>query len=138
MRAFIVRWLSLMPGSSPLRSRTSSKQPPEHRPTGAPGDYRAVALRTQGAACRAARALAGKRMLIAEAPPLPLPGCTQANCACHYKHHADRRREEPRRAVDVGLSGTYYAGPERRSGLDRRQSHRATTDDDYYGYMRRR
>lgn len=138
MRAFIVRWLSLVPVGKNARTRTSAKKPPAHRPAAERGDYRAVELRTHGPACRAARALAGKRVLIAEAPPLPLPNCAQSRCSCYYKHHADRRRDEPRRRADVGVSGTFYSGPERRSGLDRRQSHRAAADDDYYDYMRRR
>lgn len=135
MRNFIVRWLSLVPLPRVKRTSGTAQRP---KPSAGPGSspYRAVELRAQGPACRGARALAGKRMLAAEAPALPLPGCT-LRCACYYKNHADRRSSEPRRLADAGVSGSFYMGPERRSGLDRRIGRRSA-EDNYYDYMRRR
>ena len=132
---FIVRWLSLAPFRRETQHQHAAK---DGGVRAAPSklSYRAVELRTRGPACAAARELAGKRLLVAEAPPLPLADCN-ARCMCYYEAHADRRRDEPRRAADLGVSGSFYAGPERRSGLDRRQTHRAA-EDSYYDYMRRR
>src|SRR5690606_5179416 len=100
MRPFILRWLSLVP----VRKREPAPRPETRtdapvRPR--PGDFRAVELKTHGTACRAARAWLGKRILVADAPTLPLADCTLPRCVCYYKHHADRRRDEPRRAADV-------------------------------------
>lgn len=135
MPNFIVRWLSL----TRLRkdkSATDRRRAKSEPAAGEAHSYRSVELRTRGVACREAKARAGKRVLATEAPPLPLKGCT-LRCSCYYKEHADRRDSEPRRLVDVGMSGSFYTGPERRSGRDRRRAERSS-DDDYYDYMRRR
>jgi hypothetical protein len=136
MRNFIVRWLSLVPRRREKHGAAQPRTEDTGRGAREPASYRAVELRTQGSACRAAKALAGKRMLVAEAPTLPLQGC-MLRCSCYYKPHADRRTSEPRRLADVGVSGSFYNGPERRSGLDRRLGSRGA-DDNYYDYMRRR
>ena len=93
--------------------------------------YAATELRVHGHACKAARALSGKRFLVAEAPKLPLETCN-VRCRCTYQHHSDRR-QEPRRSFDVGVTSE-YSGKERRSGLDRR-GHRADEASDYYSFM---
>ena len=36
----------------------------------------------------------GKRSLVANAPPLPVPSCTAERCNCKYVHHDDRRDTE--------------------------------------------
>jgi hypothetical protein len=138
MANFIVRWLSLVPMRREKHAarRERSGGPSGPAPHGASQSYRAVELRTHGPACRPAKALAGKRMLVADAPALPLEGC-KMRCACYYQQHADRRSSEPRRLADIGVSGNYYTGPERRSGLDRRISGTGA-EDNYYDYMRRR
>ena len=136
MPNFIERWLSLTRLRRPDKQSTDRRRVQE-RAIGEGKSYRSVELRTRGVACRDAKSLAGKRILIDEAPPLPLKGCT-LRCTCYYKEHPDRRDSEPRRIVDVGMSGTFYAGPERRSGLDRRRRHRDAEHDGYYDYMRRR
>lgn len=137
MANFIVRWLSLVPlrreKHAARRERSGGESGPAPH---AAQSYRAVELRTQGPACRQAKALAGKRMLVADAPALPLAAC-KLRCVCYYQPHADRRSSEPRRLADIGVSGSYYTGPERRSGLDRRISG-AGAEDNYYDYMRRR
>ncbi|HEY8518713.1 MAG TPA: hypothetical protein VIN61_01435 [Gammaproteobacteria bacterium] len=135
---FITRWLSLVP----LRRKTATDKRSKKRPSGeAPAlrsrSYRAVELRSRGSPCEAARKLMGRRMLVEEAPPLPLKGC-RSRCACYYEPHADRRRDEPRRRADVGITSSFYVGPERRSGLDRRIAKRPPQEEDYYDYVRRR
>ncbi|HEX6996990.1 MAG TPA: hypothetical protein VF322_02530 [Gammaproteobacteria bacterium] len=136
--SIITRWLSLVPlrrtAATDKRSRTRTEAT---APTPRPRTYEAVELRSRGRACQAARELMGRRMLVEEAPPLPLKGCA-LRCACYYKQHADRRRDEPRRKADVGITSSFYVGPERRSGLDRRAGKRPPLEDDYYDYMRRR
>jgi hypothetical protein len=94
--------------------------------------YQAVEIRAHMNSCAQAKALAGKRFLVAEAPALPLDQCN-ASCRCTYKNHADRRHD-PRRSSDVGVSSRFYIGAERRSGMDRRLGDRRR--DDYFGYMR--
>jgi hypothetical protein len=136
--SFITRWLSLVPlRKSTALAKRSTKDNERYRDPFEPRSYRAVELRTRGVACAQAKALLGHRMLAAEAPALPLRGCN-IRCTCYYKSHADRRRSEPRRLVDAGITSSYYVGPERRSGFDRRQSHYHGQDEDYYDYMRRR
>jgi hypothetical protein len=121
--------------------RGSAKDRAAHRLQGGPRpveprSYAAVGIRVGAVACKSARALAGKRFLVAEAPSLPLQSCN-VHCKCTYRSYDDRR-QEPRRSADVGVSSRFYVGSERRSGLDRRLSHRLGGDDDYFGFMRQR
>jgi hypothetical protein len=140
MRHFIVRWLSLVAlrreSSGGDRAGRIDPSSDMGRSARQPAAFRSVELRTQGTPCGEAKALAGKRILVAEAPSLPLQSCT-LRCSCYYKPHDDRRDPEPRRRIDAGMSGTFYAGPERRSGHDRR-SRNYSAEDNYYDYMRRR
>jgi hypothetical protein len=41
--------------------------------------------------CESALAIAGKRLLKSEAPPLPLEGCPHKKCLCAYIQYDDRR-----------------------------------------------
>lgn len=85
--------------------------------------WHAVSVVTGEHACDAAQALRDRRVLSADAPQLPLGECQHpASCACHYRHHADRRRER-RRARDNGLPNRKFAGDERRG---ERRGRRAT------------
>jgi hypothetical protein len=100
----------------------------------APDRYAAVAIRPCRRACKEARAIADRRFLIDEAPRLPLPACN-VHCRCAYETYPDRR-DEMRRAVDAGISGTFYLGPDARAGLERRISDRGGADRSYYEFMR--
>ena len=85
--------------------------------------FHAVSILSPLHNCAAAREFEGKRFLAAEAPRLPLPGCTAATCTCRYAHHEDRR-QGPRRSSDVtGRSHGYWSGMEKR-----RQGGRRITD----------
>jgi hypothetical protein len=56
------------------------------------GDRRAVSIRCTAGSCAAVAALKRKRFIAAEAPRLPLPGCTRPeDCACEYEFVAERR-----------------------------------------------
>jgi hypothetical protein len=86
--------------------------------------YRAVSIQCRDNGCAAAKALAGKRLLTATAPTLPVPGCDAANCQCSYSHHGDRRAEDDDRRSVHGLRTELYtrtAGEERRERRGRRK-----------------
>lgn len=69
--------------------------------------------------CQAAEALAGERILSADAPRLPLAECSNPNgCSCTYRHYTDRR-SDPRREWDIGLPER-FRDDDRRSGRGRR------------------
>jgi hypothetical protein len=75
--------------------------------------YHAVTIAPGLRACEAAKAVARKRFLSAEAPDLPLQGCSCSTCACRYEHHDDRRNGQ-RRARDMGVSIDGYDATEKR------------------------
>ena len=60
--------------------------------------YQAVSIAQNPDSCMAARRLAEQRFLAPQAPALPLPGCDQPHCMCHYAYHDDRRELGDRRA----------------------------------------
>jgi hypothetical protein len=86
-------------------------------------EYHAVSVKPGAYACAAANNIAGQRFLATEAPDLPLPECSAAECDCHFIHHNDRRTGKDRRSpfTSGGLAaatGTFSG--ERRKGEDRR------------------
>jgi len=93
----------------------SKTEPPPKRK---PNQYHAVSVVAGPQACAVARALADKRFISREAPPLPLAGCTQEHCDCRYAHHEDRRKG-PRRASEMGVAVDGYVGRDKRSGPKR-------------------
>lgn len=85
--------------------------------------YASVSIGSEDAACAAARDLAGKRYLVTEAPPLPLPECDAQQCTCGYFNYRDRRSFlSNRRAVSrlASVAEKPYPGENRREGADRR------------------
>jgi hypothetical protein len=88
--------------------------------------YHCVSIVAKAQGCAAAKQLKGVRMLSAEAPRLPLPGCERgADCDCTYRHHDDRRAG-PRRAEERGR----LAGPWSMTDRRHRGGRRATDFDD--------
>jgi hypothetical protein len=86
--------------------------------------YRAASVLVQGCACNGAKAIRGKRYLIADVPIIPLPECNQSQCQCRYVRHEDRRKKDERRAL-YSLQSDLYAVNEksdRRRGRGRRKS----------------
>lgn len=63
--------------------------------------YAAVKVMPAPGACKAAKRLSEQVYLAAEAPPLPLPGCT-LECNCRYQYLDDRRQAD-RRAPGGGV-----------------------------------
>jgi hypothetical protein len=85
--------------------------------------YHAVSIAPSlGNSCRAATRHAGKRFLSEEAPTLPLPECTAAQCTCRYQHHEDRRSGSRRSADVAGSAGRFWPGAEKRDGRGRRET----------------
>ena len=55
-------------------------------------DFRCVQVNAHGpGSCAAVRAIAGKRFLPDEIPPLPLADCDVPSCGCSYELFSDRR-----------------------------------------------
>ncbi|MDR2014815.1 MAG: hypothetical protein LBP99_04235 [Azoarcus sp.] len=53
--------------------------------------FRAVELQICDDPCESSLAIAGKRLLKSEAPPLPLERCPHKKCLCTYIQYDDRR-----------------------------------------------
>jgi hypothetical protein len=81
--------------------------------------YHAVSILTGPNACEASRRFKGMRFLSQQAPRLPLPTCTSAQCDCRFRHHNDRRAG-PRRRSDQGMMSGLFDGNERRRRGGRR------------------
>ena len=91
--------------------------------------YRAIAIATGENPCAAANDIAGQRFLMSErnVPPLPLPNCDAAKCACTYSHFEDRRDKDGDRRGPVGLNSElhrYRGQVEQRKTRGRRASDR--------------
>jgi len=86
--------------------------------------FHAVEIRCTKNACHAAQDTHGERYLSAEAPPLPLDKCDRPDrCRCRYQHYKDRR-DDSRRAVEIGLPT--QSDPER---VERRQVEGRRSED---------
>src|SRR5215217_1713643 len=94
---------------------------PARPPPKAGGRFGGVEIRTRSAACRAAHALEGTRFLSKNAPTLPLPDCTAAQCSCTFSKLTDRRTEG-RRLEHGGLSASFFLATNRRARQDRRRA----------------
>jgi hypothetical protein len=86
------------------------------------GDFRAVSLAPSVRCCAAAKHATGRRVLLREAPRLPLEGCTvPANCSCKFRKDADRR-DSDRRLLGSTETNRWFAGSERRERGGRRST----------------
>jgi hypothetical protein len=119
--AAMIKALQALLGKTP-RELTAKK--PAAAATGKPSpggrDYRAVSLASSGSCCAAAKAAAGQRYLLREAPRLPLPECTMpTRCSCRFRKDADRRDGE-RRLFAASEINRWFSGPEGRKRKSRR------------------
>jgi hypothetical protein len=65
--------------------------------------------------------LQGHRFLAKDAPPLPLQGCTFAQCSCTFSKLKDRRTDG--RRLDYGtLNASLLLATNRRTKKDRRRA----------------
>lgn len=91
--------------------------------------HRAAEIAFDECACEAARQIEGKRFLVCDVPPIPVPDCTSANCQCSYVRHNDRRSwYEDRRALFSLKADLHTIGgnTERRSKEGRRADDETT------------
>ncbi len=96
-----------MPLAISKRSRTS-------------GDFRAVSIAPSIGCCAAAKHATGKRVLLREAPRLPLETCTMpTSCSCKFRKDADRR-DSDRRLLGETETNRWFAGAESRKRVSRR------------------
>lgn len=88
--------------------------------------YKAVSVHATEGCCKDALALHDRRLLLEEAPRLPLETCDRiGECQCTYRNHADRRSGDDRRNIVGSLSKAGQIGAEIsnvRCGMDRRAS----------------
>ena len=107
-------------GKTP-RERTAKKPPiatTKRANTG--GDFRAVSIAPSILCCAAATHATGRRVLLREAPRLPLQTCTMPmGCSCKFRKNADRR-DGDRRLFGEIETNRWFAGPESRKHRGRR------------------
>jgi hypothetical protein len=97
---------------------SSRKEPPAA--TGPLRPFQAISIYRGLICCEMARKFSEHRLLVRDAPPLPLAGCAMAKrCQCKYIKHKDRR-SEARRLVDFGMAARLFDGRERRNRRGRR------------------
>ena len=68
----------------------------------------AVSIESVGPCCEAVKELGDERLLVDEAPELPLPGCDLAKCGCVYHHYEDRRAVTVDRRLSTNLLTQLY------------------------------
>ena len=113
--------------STVIREVASSTGKQSARPDASRGpiSYRSVSIVCDSNGCDAAKTLADKQFLTYEAPLVPLPDCTAANCACKYFHYQDRRNQTTDRRAPIALTtdtSEQGDGKERRNNNGRRRS----------------
>lgn len=85
--------------------------------------WHAVSVVTKTGGCGASRAIRQQRFLSAEAPRLPLVGCSNPEgCTCAYKHFDDRRVQTRRKEDLDGMRRNVQGRTERRGRGDRRSA----------------
>jgi hypothetical protein len=94
------------------------------RPGSARLKFHAVSIVPGKQCCGQVQALQGVRLLSAEAPRLPIVGCTMAQqCQCRYQHHEDRRGPSRRSGLHSPKTSQWeHTGGDRRRAVGRRDS----------------
>ncbi len=116
----LVAWLYLR-----RRGKTESSKAADARPDSGIAQYHAVSIVFEEGACKAAKAMSGRRFLSTAAPRLPLPDCDVLECRCRFTHYKDRRSGKDRRSpfAPAGISGgTGSFQKERRESVGRREN----------------
>jgi hypothetical protein len=117
--AVIIAFITLMlPGKARRPGNKKAKYLARLRNNGL---YWGVTIRN--GSCHAAKRMSGRRFRVAEAPPLPVPGCKSMRCSCTYTGLRERRSKE-RRSNQDRRSETRLGSAqlERRNMRDRRSS----------------
>ena len=110
----VVAWLAWRKQSRPRNARASR-----------PSRYAAVSLIPGAGACSHARALAGQRILLRDAPALPVSECANKRCKCELARHADRRRGEADRRMGYGMQTELFSSLQGREERRHRRGRRA-------------
>ncbi len=92
-----------------LSKRKANKSKISEDSTGSDNRYPAVSIRPGQVYCPSVGFIVGDRYLHEEAPPLPLPGCTNKKCHCTYVHHTERRTGSSRRSQRDGFRADNHA-----------------------------
>lgn len=130
-----VLWVVLRARSAKAEAVVASHQPLPARPTPsrpAATWGKVVVVPDPAAACPAVLRLQGQSFPNDDAPRLPLPDCSVANCQCRYAPAKERRNGAERRSgMDRRTQLRFEPGKpgDRRSGKDRR--HRRGYDWDH-------
>ncbi|WP_119978466.1 hypothetical protein [Shewanella algidipiscicola] len=96
------------------RSKTKAKPISEYPPfaeqqySSTNTNFHSVEIVNDAMDCTSAHSLQGKRYLSAQAPMLPLKGCSTTPCRCRYIHHADRRKFDGERRLQFGVTHELY------------------------------
>jgi hypothetical protein len=95
-----------------------------YRPGATRLKFHAVSIVSGEQCCAQVKALQGVRLLSAQAPRLPIVGCTMGpNCQCRYQHHEDRRGPSRRSGLRSSVSSQWeLTGGDRRRAGGRRDS----------------
>ncbi len=120
--ALLLAWLLIRRRSASATKKAESATP---RVSQKSTKFHAVSIRFESNACKAARAMEGRRFLSNAAPRLPLPECDVLDCNCRFIHHKDRRTGRDRRSPfgPGGMGGgTGRFEQEQRKGGDRRKT----------------
>lgn len=111
--------------SSGNRLRSKEKTTKRRAPSVQPNPYQSVSVMSSRVACTAVGKINNQRFLTADAPLLPLAGCSAKECNCKYVHHSDRRDKSNDRRTHYSLETQLYAQgdrPDRRANPGRRSS----------------
>ena len=90
--------------------------------------FHCVSIENEANCCKQVDAIKGKRFLSKEAPEIPMKGCTQSQCQCHYKHYDDRRQAGNDRRVDYGMTKELFGAF---GEHNRRETHRGRRSTDH-------
>ena len=78
--------------------------------------------------CDVVGRLRGRRFLMTNAPPIPLPGCNMKKCNCRYARFKDRR-QETRRGDDFGITNAMFTASDKREKSGGRRAEDQPVDE---------
>jgi len=95
--------------------------------------YAAASIVPGICACRAVTIYTNRKILMKNAPALPVPGCDEQGCRCKYQRHSDRRNNQDRRSGVRATSFSEFAeASDQRKSNDRRKVRTAQQPRAYF------
>jgi len=85
--------------------------------------YKSVSIHPGETACTAAKKYGNRRLLVSEAPTLPLRNCSAKTCDCNFFTYGDRRSYLTNRRTnvrEVTKVASLFSRRNRRNGTERR------------------